>query len=195
MSLYISFYIRVGKDQVYIKCLNNDQWGVFSSKLGVDQEGLIVKVDQISGNLKYSGSLTNGIPVKTINPLDHPRLVISGFEEFEMFLRHLIRRFKTKWYSTMKTVFFHLDYIPEGGLTDVEERAFRDSIEHTAAKELYFLRSGNEISEDQVKTLFDFVEKQHFLRRKKLPQDLKGLLLKTYDGIPRSFHKKGFKSY
>jgi len=71
--------------------------------------------------------------IRTVRPLRDG--VIADFEVAEQMIRGMIKKVKTKWYSTPRQM---VVCVPSG-ITEVERRAVRDSAEHAGAKEVYLV--------------------------------------------------------
>jgi rod shape-determining protein MreB len=71
--------------------------------------------------------------IRTVRPLRDG--VIADFEVAEQMIRGMIKKVKTKWYSTTRQMVI---CVPSG-ITEVERRAVRDSAEHAGAKEVYLV--------------------------------------------------------
>jgi rod shape-determining protein MreB len=68
--------------------------------------------------------------IRTVRPLRDG--VIADFEVAEMMIKGMIKKVKTKWYTTTRKM---VVCVPSG-ITEVERRAVRDSAEHAGAKEV-----------------------------------------------------------
>jgi rod shape-determining protein MreB len=71
--------------------------------------------------------------IRTVRPLRDG--VIADFEVAELMIRGMIKKVKTRWYSTTRKM---VVCVPSG-ITEVERRAVRDSAEHAGAKEVYLV--------------------------------------------------------
>lgn len=71
--------------------------------------------------------------ITTVRPLRDG--VIADFEVAEIMIRGMIKKVKTKWYSTTRKM---VVCVPSG-ITEVERRAVRDSAEHAGAKEVFLV--------------------------------------------------------
>ncbi|MDZ7715911.1 MAG: rod shape-determining protein [Balneolaceae bacterium] len=71
--------------------------------------------------------------IRTVRPLRDG--VIADFEVAEQMIRGMIKKVKTKWYSSTRKM---VVCVPSG-ITEVERRAVRDSAEHAGAKEVYLV--------------------------------------------------------
>ncbi|MBO6525296.1 MAG: rod shape-determining protein [Balneolaceae bacterium] len=138
-SLNRSFFVQIGRGTLYVKCFENGNWLKTKTDVGISDDYRVKSIQVISSSVDTNGWMQEEFS-KKIDPLNHPRgVIISDFEVFEMTLRAVLRKLTDKWYVTTAIFIMNLDYEPEGGITEIERRAIRDSAEHCGAKEVYII--------------------------------------------------------
>lgn len=174
--LWDSYYIEAGKENFYIKCFESGQWIRCKSEFMIDEKQNICKIFIESGTIELNENRSIQVNTERVNPFNHPRVVLHQFELAEQFIRCLIGKFKAGWWTSTRTFIFQLDYAPDGGFTDIELRAIRDSLEHSGAKEVYIIKPDISVSERKVDDLYQEISKQRFSRKKKLNPEWRSLI-------------------
>lgn len=174
---YNTFYIKAGKESLYIKCFETGLWINCKSEFEIDDNACIQKIHLKSSNLDQTENKTMPVATRTVNPFNHPRTILHEFELAEKFIRYLIKKLKTNWWQTTRTFIFQLDYTPQGGIADIEARAIKDSLEHSGAREIYIIKPGVSVSEHKVGALYQDISKQGFLSNTKLKPEWQSLVL------------------
>lgn len=81
-----------------------------------------------------------------INPFYHPRTLFSNFEVAEKLLQHIVKTvLGKKWYRPSPVIVIHPMEKNEGGLTEIETKAFRELAYGAGAREV-FVYEGKELS-------------------------------------------------
>jgi rod shape-determining protein MreB len=97
-------------------------------------------------------ALAAGVPgARLINPFGHPRSMVSDFAVAEQLLKIYVARIRAgfNFFRTNPTIVMHLLGDHEGGLTQVERRAFRElALGAGAAKVVIY--TGPELSDAQL---------------------------------------------
>ncbi len=117
-------YVQVWEKR--IKVTNISTGTVFNEKplvaISTDIKGK--KIIKALGN---ESSLLAGEGIKIVNPFSHIRTLISNFNVAERLLRHIFNMLlKGRFIQPSPRCVIHPMEKIEGGLTDVEERAFRE---------------------------------------------------------------------
>ncbi len=95
-------------------------------------------IQVLSSNVDTNGWMQEEF-TKQVDPLNHPRAILSEFEVFEITLKAVVKKLKDKWFLESAVFVMSWDYEPEGGITEIERRAIRDSAEHCGAKVVYII--------------------------------------------------------
>lgn len=161
-----SYYIKAGKENFYIKCFESEQWIRCKSEFEVDDNGRIQKIYTSSSNLDQKENKPLQVATKRINPFNHPRTILHHYELAEQFIRYLIRKFTANWWTSTRTFIFQLDYAPEGGITDIELKAIRESLEHSGATEIFIIKPNISIPENKVDALYQKISQKRFSKEK-----------------------------
>lgn len=83
---------------------------------------------------------------EVVNPFSHPRVLVNNFQKAEKILQHAFRYVhKSKFFAPSPRVVVQPMEKIEGGLTDVEERVFRELCLSAGAREV-FLHVGEQLS-------------------------------------------------
>ncbi len=132
-SFDTTLYIQVWEKR--IKVTNISTGTVFNEKplvaISTDIKGK--KIIEAVGN---KSSLLTGEGIKIINPFSHIRTLISNFEVGERLLRYIFSTLlKGRFIQPSPRCVIHPMEKIEGGLTDVEERAFRELAISAGARE------------------------------------------------------------
>ncbi|MEW8110733.1 MAG: rod shape-determining protein [Candidatus Thiodiazotropha endolucinida] len=89
--------------------------------------------------------MATGANILTVNPFSHPRVLFSDFTVAEKLLQHVFRLLnKGKLFTLNPTVVVHPMEKTEGGLTMIENRAFKELGTGAGAREV-FVYEGNPI--------------------------------------------------
>ncbi len=179
--LHYSFYIRAGKEQIYIKCFENDSWLQCSSSVGVDEKSRIQRIKILKSSEKRQPAFSNKPVVKTINPFDHPRLVYNQYEHAEALIRFLLRYLmelpKSSRWKMAGYIIFQLDYEPEGGITDVEKKMIKESLEQSSAKLGLVAKPSTVVSEDKIEKLYTYIVENRISKEDQIEQELQEMLI------------------
>ncbi|MCK5829788.1 MAG: rod shape-determining protein [Methylococcales bacterium] len=119
-----SLYVQIWEKR--IKVTNISASDIYDEKpliaISTNKKGN--KIIEAIGN---EASLVSGDNIEIINPFSHTRSLISNFEMGENLLKHtFIRVLKRSIFRPAPKVVIHPMEKTEGGLTNVEERAFRE---------------------------------------------------------------------
>lgn len=172
-----SYYIKAGKETFYIKCFESGQWIRCKPGFEVDGNGRIQKIHLDSSNFDLIESEPIRIATQTVNPFNHPRMILHQFELAEQFIRYIIKKFKTAWWKSTRTFVFQLDYAPDEGITDIELRAIRDLLEHSGAREIYIIKPTVSVSEHKVDALYQEISQKRVSKKTKLDPEWQSLCL------------------
>ena len=119
-------YIQISPQRITLRNL--------VSGIVISDEPRIAFVDLPKKKLLGVGAeagLTIGVPdSRIVNPFGHPRTMVSDFVAGELLLKEYIRRVSDgfNFFRPAPTVVLHLQGSHEGGLTQVEIRAFREMV-------------------------------------------------------------------
>ncbi len=84
-----------------------------------------------------SASSATGEKVQVVNPFSHPRVLLSDFTVAEKLLQHVFRQMQIRRFlAPIISVVIHPMEKIEGGLTQVEMRAFRELALNAGAREV-----------------------------------------------------------
>jgi rod shape-determining protein MreB len=98
-------------------------------------------IDAVGNNAK----LAAGPKISVINPFSHPRLLFSDFTVGEKLLTYFLKEMNHgKFFALRPVVVIHPMEKTEGGLTDIERRAFQELAVGAGAREV-FVHEGAEI--------------------------------------------------
>ena len=88
--------------------------------------------------------------VRLCRPLEHPRTQIADFVLAEQLLKQMLRQvLKRRWWSPSPVLAMHALDHPEGGLSQIEERALRE-LGHAAGASAVHVVQGAELSDEQL---------------------------------------------
>ncbi|MBX2807532.1 MAG: rod shape-determining protein [Cellvibrionaceae bacterium] len=137
-------YVRIWADRLSVVCLASD--GQYDDEpymaLEGDSKGRPI-VKAIGQSAKHM-TVKNGC--KVLNPFSHPRTLIGDFLIAEKILQHAFREVhKNKLFAPSPRVIVQPMEKIEGGLSAVEERAFRELCLGAGAREVY-IHIGQELS-------------------------------------------------
>ena len=92
---------------------------------------------------------------KSKKPFSNDRLILADFETAEQFLRTIIRELEPRSIipGQIDMVVHIMEAVP-GGLSQVEQRAFRDSAEHVGARGVMISEHKHSLSDQQVIAAF-----------------------------------------
>ena len=119
-----TFYVQIWENR--LKVTNISTGAVFDEKpimaITINRKGY--KLIEAFGN---AASFANGDSVKIINPFSHERSLFSNFEIGEKLLQAILQKLSSKsiFRPRPKVVIHPMEKI-EGGLTDIETRAFKE---------------------------------------------------------------------
>lgn len=83
-------------------------------------------------------ALATGSDMKTANPFSHPRVLFADFYLGEVLLTAIFKNlYRTKLLQPSPTAIIHPMEKTEGGLTMIEDRAFRELAEIAGAREVF----------------------------------------------------------
>ncbi len=88
--------------------------------------------------------------IRLYRPLEHPRTQIADFVLAEQLLKQLLRQaLKRRWWSPSPMLVMHALDHPEGGLSQIEERALRELGQAAGASATHVVQ-GIELSDEQL---------------------------------------------
>jgi rod shape-determining protein MreB len=129
-----SFYVQVLEDRLRVVDFNSDR--------EFDQPPFIALEKNNKGQLivkaigKDAKEFSSSTTIKTVNPFSHPRQLIVDFDSAEQILRHaFIQITNGKILAPSPKVVIHPMEKLEGGLTQIEIRAFRELCLGAGARE------------------------------------------------------------
>ena len=129
-------YVRIWANRLYVVCLTSDGHYDDEPYIALEndsKERPIVKAIGISA--KHMQGKDGYI---VFNPFSHPRNLIADFQAAEKILMHAFRELhKNKWFAPSPRVVVQPMEKIEGGLTAIEERAFRELCLGAGAREVY----------------------------------------------------------
>lgn len=179
--LYHSFYIRAGKEQIYIKCFENDSWLRCSSSVGFDENNNVQRIKILAGSNRKQYSVSKNPALKIQNPFDHPRLVYNQFENAKAVIQYLVNYLRrlppgNRW-KMIKCIIFQLDYEPDGGISDIEKRMILDSLLNSRAVSAYVAKPSPIVSEGEIKQLYTAIVENLIANENHLETKFKNLLV------------------
>lgn len=128
-------YVQIWEERLLVTDIKSDR--------KFDQQPYIVieKGDKDGGVVKAVGneakSLVNDMDVEVENPFSHPRQLLASFTKAEKILKHAFQQvFANKFLTPAPRVVIHPMEKLEGGLTEIEIRAFRELCVVAGAREV-----------------------------------------------------------
>lgn len=146
------YYLRISRDRVLIRNVSTGEVVEVAPKLGLDGSDVVLSV----------GDPVSPGAVRTLNPFQHPRVLVNNFTGGEKIVQYAIRKLAgTRLIAPSPIVVVHPDVELEGGLTQIEARALREMVEGAGARKVY-LHYGRQLSDQEVSSLSvgDFEVKQ-----------------------------------
>lgn len=116
-------------------------------------------------------NLANKTRLEVVNPFSHPRLLLGDFYVAEKLVQHVFRElFDKTWLTPSPRVVIHPMEKNEGGLTQVEEKAFREMALGAGAREV-LLYSGTPLPcHAGTSNAIDFAALEQQMAQKQAPQ-------------------------
>lgn len=137
----------------YIKC---------RSEFLVDDEGEVAKIYVESSNVDIPEGRASNEATQKVSPFGHPRVVMDQYRLAESFIKYLFDEIRSSWRTGAKRVFFELSYEPEGGISEIEKRALRDSLEHAGGRLVTLLRPSASVSDQDIDYAYDVLSSTRF---------------------------------
>jgi rod shape-determining protein MreB len=117
---------------------------VYSGAKFDEEPWVAIADDGIRKKVVAIGSAAKGATALVVNPFGHPRTLISDFTVAEELLKRVVRSLRTSWWHPSPTIVMHPCDRLEGGLTQVEIRAFKELVLGAGAGQVFF-REGSEL--------------------------------------------------
>jgi rod shape-determining protein MreB and related proteins len=137
-----TLYVCIWRDRLLVKDIDNGK--VFDDIPLVaisDDEKKIIAVGKDAKN-----------ELNVVNPFDHPRTLLSDFTVGEKLLQHAYRYvFSNSYFKPAPLVYIHPMEKLEGGLTQIEARAFRELASGAGAREVYVC-SGVQYTDEEIRS-------------------------------------------
>jgi rod shape-determining protein MreB len=131
-----ALYVQVWEHRLRVSVINSTD--VFDEKplMAIETTASGKKIITAIGNSAESLSAPN---IEIFNPFSHPRSLIADFQVAEKILQHVFGLLhKGSYIRPSPDVIFHPMEKIEGGLTQIEKRAFREMFLGSGAFETYF---------------------------------------------------------
>ncbi len=135
------YYVRIGRQRLSVRDAKSAATYDMTPVVGVKGEPPVI--------------VSIGLPVapdadRSINPFDHPRLVVSDYDAAEKVLAHAIREIAgAAWFRPSPVIVVHpLDKL-DGGLSPLEERALLELAESAGAGSAH-IWLGRQLSDQEV---------------------------------------------
>ncbi|NOQ36648.1 MAG: rod shape-determining protein MreB [Methylococcaceae bacterium] len=108
----------------------------------------IVAIETIANNNKIlafgnDALVVTGENIEQVNPFSHPRTLLVGFTVAERLLQLIFKKiYGKRWFSPSPAIVVHLMEKTEGGLTQVEDRGFRELMVMSTGARKVFMYQG-----------------------------------------------------
>lgn len=138
------FYVRIRRHLLSVRDSSTaTQWQ--------DEPVVCITTDERGAkSVAAVGAAAKDVPGVHVNPFDHPRLLVHDFVVAEKLMRHAFRQLsKHKYFRPVPVVVAHVMEHLEGGLTEIERRVLRETMEGAGAKTVYIWES-HELSDREL---------------------------------------------
>lgn len=121
------YYLRVNRERVSLRDISSNRAFECRAILGIDSSNRVASVgDPVSGN-----------SVTSVNPFDHPRVLVHDFNVAEKIFAYAVERVAEKRFlRPMPDIVVHPDLRLDGGLTMIEDRVLRELAENAGARKV-----------------------------------------------------------
>lgn len=136
-------YVRITRQQVFARNVNTGEQFSCRARVGIDTRGAIRSI---------------GEPVapdcaKTVDPFNHPRVVVDDYDTAEALLRFVCAKMmESARFATAPLVVVHADMALDGGLSSLEARALREMAIYAGARQVV-VHDGETLSDEKARAL------------------------------------------
>ena len=87
------------------------------------------------GEIVSIGAPVSPAATQTINPFDHPRILIADYAAAERLMQYVVKTLAgQRWLASSPVIVLHPDVELAGGLADIENRALQELAEAAGAR-------------------------------------------------------------
>lgn len=137
------YYLRLNRERIAVKNLSSGETIEFRAVMGIDHSRKVASI----------GDPVSPTAVDTVNPFDHPRLLVADFTVAETMCAFAFKKAANS--SPLRpapVVVMHPDIPLEGGLTIIEARVLREMAEGGGARKV-FVHEGPLLTDDDVRRI------------------------------------------
>jgi len=121
------FYVRINRERIAARDVGTGNTLECKAILGLDGSDRVVSV----------GDPVSPSAVRTVNPFEHPRILVADYVVAEKILQHVFKILsRNRWLAPSPVVLIHPDVELAGGLTQIETRALRELAEGAGARKV-----------------------------------------------------------
>lgn len=142
-----TLYVRISSQRISIRNVKTGEFLSEPPELAIERQP---KARVVAVGSEAAGAASPSVTV--VNPFDHPRTLVSDFTGAEQLLRHLVPRVhRASLLAVAPRVVMHPLEKLEGGLTQVEIRAFREMALGGAGASEALVWQGRELTDEELR--------------------------------------------